>query len=64
MPIYEFNCNKCGEEFEEIVGMSDKETPPCPKCGGKDTERMMSSFSSRLGGSSAGVSCGPSKGFS
>lgn len=64
MPIYEFNCKKCGRDFEEIVGMSDKETPPCPKCGAKETERLMSCFSSQRGGSFAKSSCGPPGGFS
>lgn len=44
MPIYEFKCNKCGMEFEQIV-FSSSEVAPCPGCGKDDTCRLMSSFS-------------------
>lgn len=34
MPIYEYQCPKCGEIFEEWVNIGDaEETQPCPKCG-------------------------------
>lgn len=34
MPIYEYQCTKCGHEFEKMQGYSDPE-PACPTCGGK-----------------------------
>lgn len=41
MPIYEYGCNKCGYEFEELV--SDMEfLPRCPKCGSTETGKLMS----------------------
>ena len=34
MPIYEYECPKCGEVFEEWVKSSEsREDKPCPKCG-------------------------------
>ena len=34
MPIYEYQCPKCGTVFEDWVHISDApETRPCPKCG-------------------------------
>jgi putative FmdB family regulatory protein len=32
MPIYEYECPKCGK-FEEIQKMTDKQLETCPKCG-------------------------------
>jgi putative FmdB family regulatory protein len=46
MPIYEFKCNQCGKEFEEIVFSFDKDREVCcPSCKTADTCRLMSSFS-------------------
>ncbi|MDH3890198.1 MAG: zinc ribbon domain-containing protein [candidate division Zixibacteria bacterium] len=41
MPIYEYKCNSCGEEFEELVG-SDAVIVPCPKCRSTSAERLFS----------------------
>ena len=40
MPIYEYKCDVCGHEFEEMLHFSEREDPlniPCsfPTCGGK-----------------------------
>ena len=40
MPIYEYVCSACGNEFEKIVGISDP-APPCPSCEG-DVEKKIS----------------------
>ncbi len=42
MPIYEYVCGKCGEEFEALVFGKDK--PACPKCDGRRLRRKMSTF--------------------
>lgn len=42
MPIYEFECKKCGNVFEEIVPRVSNATLPCPKCKSGDTEKLMS----------------------
>jgi putative FmdB family regulatory protein len=64
MPIYEYNCAKCGCGFEALQRMGDKTCPPCEKCGSKKTERKFSTFamhgSSRSSG--GGESCGHSHG--
>ena len=69
MPIYEYHCNKCGCNFEEILFPSDGEVKfICPSCGGGDTCRLMSSFScgSSSGpkdlSSGASPACSPSSG--
>jgi putative FmdB family regulatory protein len=44
MPIYEFHCSKCKENFETLV-MSGSESVTCPHCHSKKLERLMSGFS-------------------
>jgi len=34
MPIYEYECEKCGNRFEKIQKFSDPPVETCPKCGG------------------------------
>ena len=43
MPIYEYVCKKCGNEFEVLVFNKD-EKPECPACGAKKPTKKMSSF--------------------
>ncbi|HHN74812.1 MAG TPA: zinc ribbon domain-containing protein [Acidobacteria bacterium] len=41
MPIYEYQCQNCGHEFEKIQKFSDRPVRRCPECGGK-TEKLIS----------------------
>jgi putative FmdB family regulatory protein len=34
MPLYEYQCKKCGHRFEKIQKFSDKPIKKCPDCGG------------------------------
>jgi len=34
MPLYEYECEKCGHRFETIQKFSDPPIETCPKCGG------------------------------
>jgi putative FmdB family regulatory protein len=34
MPLYEYECKKCGHRFEKIQKFSDKQIRKCPECGG------------------------------
>ena len=34
MPLYEYQCKKCGHRFEKIQKFSDKPVKKCPECGG------------------------------
>jgi putative FmdB family regulatory protein len=45
MPLYEYRCASCGNEFEELVSLSAKSAPPCPSCGAKKPTRLYSTFS-------------------
>ena len=70
MPIYEFQCKKCGNTFEQLIFPSDPDDiAVCPTCGENDTCRLMSSFScgsseSGEGASSSSHSCASHGGFS
>jgi len=44
MPIYEYRCTACDEEFEELVPASATSAPPCPSCGAEGAERRFSMF--------------------
>ena len=34
MPLYEYQCDVCGDRFEKIRKFSDPPVEVCPKCGG------------------------------
>lgn len=42
MPIYEFQCQTCGCEFEKVRSFSDSTMPACPKCASVDVQRQLS----------------------
>jgi putative FmdB family regulatory protein len=41
MPLYEYECKKCGHRFEKIQLYSAKIVKKCPECGGQ-VEQMIS----------------------
>jgi putative FmdB family regulatory protein len=50
MPLYEYECEKCGHRFEKIQKFSDKMVKKCPECGGK-VEQMISAPAVQFKGS-------------
>ncbi|MEX2108079.1 MAG: zinc ribbon domain-containing protein [Solirubrobacterales bacterium] len=44
MPIYEFECDACGDRFEELVS-SEAAKPACAHCGSARTHRLFSPLS-------------------
>jgi putative FmdB family regulatory protein len=40
MPIYEYSCQECDNDFEELV--RGEEVPVCPSCGTGNIGRRMS----------------------
>ena len=45
MPIYEYECKKCGEKFELRRSINDADTEiKCPRCGEKSVKRLLSLF--------------------
>lgn len=63
MPVYEYQCQACSQEFEYQQRMSDPEKTTCESCGGS-LERMLSITAVQAKGSvwqraMAAASCGP-----
>ncbi|MEP6863579.1 MAG: zinc ribbon domain-containing protein [Deltaproteobacteria bacterium] len=52
MPVYEYQCKKCGREFEYQQRMSDPDKTQCEACGAEALERLISrtAFSLKGGG--------------
>ncbi|MCL5023140.1 MAG: zinc ribbon domain-containing protein [Nitrospirae bacterium] len=58
MPVFEYKCNACGEDFEKLV--FGKQGVTCPKCGSDDVRKKFSAFGMsgvRNPGSSGCSSC-------
>ena len=51
MPLYEYQCDACGERFEVIQKFSDKPTETCTKCGKGPVNRLLSSPAIQFKGS-------------
>jgi putative FmdB family regulatory protein len=50
MPLYEYECKKCGHRFEKIQKFSDRMVKKCPECGGV-VEQMISAPAVQFKGS-------------
>jgi putative FmdB family regulatory protein len=48
MPIYEFRCEECGAEFEELV-KADGVAAVCPSCGSERARRIFSAQAAPFG---------------
>ena len=42
MPLHEYKCHRCGDQFELLLRGS--ETAACPSCQSTDLERLLSLF--------------------
>jgi len=47
MPIYEYECKDCGQQFEALV--RGEEQPACPACGKQNLRRQMSAPAAHTG---------------
>jgi putative FmdB family regulatory protein len=50
LPLYEYQCSKCGRRIEKIQKFSDRPLAKCEYCGGK-LERLLSSPAIQFKGS-------------
>ncbi len=50
MPIYEYQCNACGHEFESIQRISDDPLKDCPECQKPKLKKLISAAGFRLKG--------------
>ena len=60
MPMYEYECQRCGRLFDVRRGVSDSDSEiECPTCGAKNPKRLLSRFTS----CSPESGCRPTRGF-
>ena len=52
MPLFEYVCRGCSRKFEALL--FGKERAACPGCGGRDLERLLSTFAVSGEGSGGG----------
>ena len=48
MPLYEYECEACGERFEQLVGPPAGASPDelaCPACGSHELRKLISDYS-------------------
>jgi len=62
VPVYEYVCEDCQHEFEELV-FSDDEAIACPECKSEHASKVLSKFAFKSGStfrssSSKGDACG------
>ena len=50
MPIYEYQCQKCGNELEALQKISDEPLLDCPECGAPSLKKKISAAAFRLKG--------------
>ena len=62
VPIYEYTCADCKTDFDKLVKLSDANVKQdCPECGGRHTQKKLSSFATSGGSTGQGAaasSCG------
>ena len=56
MPIFEYQCKKCGHVTEFLEQAGSRKAHACEKCGSGKTEKVFSTFAAKSG-SSGGSSC-------
>jgi putative FmdB family regulatory protein len=51
MPIYAFECTRCGHRFDRLQRLSDLDPTTCPECGAEgEVRRQLTAPSFRLAG--------------
>lgn len=50
MPIYEYRCERCGYELEQMQKLSDPPLSDCPQCGQPALRKRISAAAFRLKG--------------
>lgn len=73
MPIFEYECQDCGNRFDVLVQPSQLDAPQtCPACQSAKVEKLMSTFAPKVASSGGGANPGcegcpkaaPGSGFS
>lgn len=68
MPIYEYGCSNCGNQFEVLIRSKTDFPDKCPQCGTPEPKKLLSAFAVASGDHkhnsecvscpSAGTGCG------
>jgi len=54
MPLYKYECLKCGNKFEELIAADRADEPQkCPECGEENSRRLLSIFAALTGNASS-----------
>jgi putative FmdB family regulatory protein len=53
MPLFEYECRDCGKRFDRLVGASEADDAPCPRCGAHEVRRLISVISGMTGRAAA-----------
>jgi len=65
MPIFEFQCEDCGEVFEELILGNNSDKVVCKKCKSSKVKKLISQVAFKSGNkfiSSSGSACTTCKG--
>ncbi len=57
MPIFEYQCRKCGHVTDFLEKAGSRAAHVCENCGSKKTEKIFSTFSAQVKASSAREPC-------
>ena len=64
MPIYEYRCDGCGHQFEDVCSSAEADqTDECPKCGKSKVKRLVSSFATAGDSKPDTAGCSSGAGF-
>ena len=59
MPIYEFHCDDCGADFEELFrSASERRRPTCDRCDSGNVRKKFSTFATGGSGDAGGSGSG------
>lgn len=53
MPLFEYECQDCHENFEKLVRVVGNQNVECPQCGSSNTLKKFSVFATKNANSNA-----------
>ncbi|SYZ74672.1 Regulatory protein, FmdB family [Candidatus Zixiibacteriota bacterium] len=56
MPIFEYKCDRCGQQFEQLVFRSSDKVS-CTACGSEEVQKYVSTFASNAFAGDSSASC-------
>jgi putative FmdB family regulatory protein len=59
MPIYEYQCDACGQQFEKLTSYAKADKMSCVHCASEKTRRLLSKFGVSAGSKPADCPMSP-----